>query len=102
MFGKDKNRQLTVVLHKQLVLQPVFEAGCRQRTWKPCTGWAYLKQVLQGFCFIIDYRRCKALHNDPIFAILDDGNVRGLSTNVQQVIALLVVYFQVADAHSAG
>ena len=63
---------------------------------------SYLKQVLQSFCLIADCRRCKALHDDPIFAVLNDGNVRWLSTDVQQVIALLIVYFQVADTHSAG
>lgn len=86
-------------------LQPHMQEQATTRTMTALTikrVVTHRKQVLQGFSFVVDHGRQKALQNHPIFAVLNDGNVRWLGADVQQVVALFIVDLQVADTHGAG
>ena len=78
----------------------IVTTACLQ--WCLVVTMAHLKQVLKSLCLIVDQGARQTLHNEPVFTVLNDGNVGGLSADVQQVIALLIVDLEIADTHSAG
>ena len=51
----------------------IVTTACLQ--WWSVVTMTHLKQVLKSLCLIVDQGRRQTLHHEPVFTVLNDGNV---------------------------